>query len=342
MSATLELTLAPMEGSGKACPNCKAAMKALTLAGHYGRYVEVHACEPCHLLWFDEFKSVNLAALGILTLVREIVRSHERTHTPSASALNCASCDAPLKLTRDKTRYGQTLQHRCPSGHGAAQTFAQYLAEKGVVRGLTRHEAQALMKAEAQSSGKSAVPARALFCMNCGALHLPQRSTDSGCAYCGSAFLALDMAGLLAVIDPFDATSDNAAARALKLLPAQHKQLNCPHCGYALDATLHAHCPSCRETMTVTDMRYALRLLEALTPLMQRHHAQMPGKEMEARLAIIDKDPTNRARFSEQLPPESKPTLHWQDYSMETVAKIGLFILLVAVCIILYLVKFGI
>jgi protein-arginine kinase activator protein McsA len=343
MSADFQLQA--LASNTKPCPNCRASLRALTLAGHYGRWVEVEVCEPCHLLWFDGFESVNIAALGVLTLVREVVRSHERTHTQTSATLACPSCTGGLRLVRDKTRFGETLQHRCTLGHGSAQTFAQYLAEKGVLRTLSRAEVVSLMSSAKASEG--ALPSKALFCVNCGAMHRPTRSVQSSCHYCGSAFLALDMAGLLAVVDPYDATQDNAAGKALKMLLASQRQLNCPHCGFTLDATRHAHCPSCKETIVVTDLRFALQLLEALAPLIEKHHAHMVPKEAEARLNVIlggshfDKG-SAADRFSVQLPESAKQSLHWTDQPLSFVAHVGVLIAAVATLIIIYLVKFGI
>ncbi len=343
MSADFQLQALP--SNTKPCPNCHAPLKAITLAGHYGKWVEVEACEPCHLLWFDGFESVNIAALGVLTLVREVVRSHERTHTQASVTLSCPTCAGGLKLVRDKTRFGDTLQYRCAAGHGSAQTFAQYLAEKGVLRALSRAELVSLMQAVKTQEG--AVPSKALFCINCGALHRPASSTQSACQYCGSAFLALDMAGLLAVIDPYDATSNSTAAQALKMLPATQRQLNCPHCGFTLDATRHTHCPSCKETIVVTDLRYALQLLEAISPVIEKHHAHMAPKEAEARLNVIlgnSKFDSGQAadRFSLHLPASAKPSLHWTGQPLSFVAHVGVLIAAVATLIIIYLVKFGI
>jgi ssDNA-binding Zn-finger/Zn-ribbon topoisomerase 1 len=338
MSADFQLQ--PLENTAKPCPNCRANLASFTLAGHYGKWVEVEACEPCHLLWFDGFESVNLAALGVLTLMREVVRSHERTHTQASPSLSCPTCSGGLRLVRDKTRFGETQQYRCAIGHGSAQSFAQYLAEKGVVRTLSRAEVAAMMASVKAEEG--AVPSKALFCMNCGALHRPTRSLDSACQYCGSAFLALDMAGLLAVVDPYDATENSAAGQALKMLPPERKQLNCPHCGFTLDATKHTHCPSCRETIVVTDLRYALQLLEALAPLIEKHHARMAPKEAVARLNVILGDGKGADRFSEKLPSENKTSLHWTGQPMSFVAHVGILIAAVATAIILWLVRFGI
>ena len=61
---------APMSAaSALPCGNCGEPLQMLTLAGHYGRQVEIDLCPGCHLVWFDQVETARLAAPGLLTLI---------------------------------------------------------------------------------------------------------------------------------------------------------------------------------------------------------------------------------------------------------------------------------
>jgi hypothetical protein len=176
------------------CSNCKRPLRALTLAGHYHRVVEVDTCDRCCLVWFDETESVRLAGPGVADLVRVIHAAMQggdiHPHAASLARVQaCPVCDAELKPVANASRYGRTAQLQCPRGHGYYQTYMLYLAEKGFVRPLAWADIRQLT-----ASGKE------LFCAACGA-SMPARPHDA-CPYCHSAVGILDPARLASAIDP--------------------------------------------------------------------------------------------------------------------------------------------
>ena len=54
------------------CPGCDCPMVAETLDGHLGRPVTIDLCIACHVFWFDQNESLQLAPRSTLRLFRVI------------------------------------------------------------------------------------------------------------------------------------------------------------------------------------------------------------------------------------------------------------------------------
>lgn len=148
-------------------------MQALHLAGHQGREVQVDLCADCHVVWFDGTESVRLTGRGVLDLLRAMQAAHAQPHQPLRSRLACPRCATELKRAQNFTTLGPTAQHECPRGHGAAQSFSLYLAEKGFVRPLYRPEVEQLRK--------SPQDRQSFACLNCGAAVDPRQPESWRC-----------------------------------------------------------------------------------------------------------------------------------------------------------------
>lgn len=58
-------------------------------------------------------------------------------HQPRRPDAHCPRSRGGLKRVHNRTRWGPSLQLECLQGHGAWQTVAEYLSEKGLVRPLS-------------------------------------------------------------------------------------------------------------------------------------------------------------------------------------------------------------
>jgi hypothetical protein len=238
-------------------------MQALRLAGHYGKAVEIDLCEPCHLVWFDSVESANLAGPGLLDLIERMAAAQSLAHQPLRPAPACPRCRAPLKPVHNLTRWGRSLQLECPSRHGSAQTFAQFLGEKGLVRPLTSAD-----RARLATAG-------GLHCLNCGA---PLAAGDAACGWCRSVPSLLDVARLAGALDPEGATETHAVHRR----PATHAVLACLACGAALPPGLHLRCPQCAATLATSRLADAVGQVGVLGPAL-RAHAERPAPHVVQR-----------------------------------------------------------
>ena len=195
------------------CGNCGAPMRALRLAGHYGQAVEIDLCAACHLVWFDAVESARLPGPALLELIGEMAAAQSLAHQPLNPAAVCPRCRGGLKTVHNQSRWGRSLQLECRRGHGAYQSFAQFLAEKGLVRPLSSADRARLLQ------GGDDFP-----CLNCGG---PISSSDAACPWCTSVPGLFDLARLARALDPEGATE----AHALHRTTAQTQSLHCLACG---------------------------------------------------------------------------------------------------------------
>lgn len=248
-------------------------MESLRLQAHYGRQVQVDLCGGCHMLWFDGHESINLSGHGVLQLLRAIERSHGRAHQPLGARMACPRCEVPLQRSANLTALGPTAHHECPRGHGAAQSFSLYLAEKGLVRPLYRPELEQLRKHPGQR--------RDFFCLNCGAALDPRKRET--CSYCASPVKVLDVLPLMRAVDrhtgqlaPGPATTAGLALR----------QCACPHCGQPVDPGRQRRCSACTMPVAITELRQALALIEPIAQAVEAGH--VTARHREQRIAELD------------------------------------------------------
>jgi Zn-finger nucleic acid-binding protein len=249
------------------CGNCGGAMRALQLAGHYGTKVEIDLCAPCHLVWFDAVEGARLAGPGLLDLIAEMAQAHTLAHQPLRPRLSCLRCQGAVRTVHNQTRWGRSQQLECAQRHGAWQTFAQFLAEKGLLRPMSSAD-----RARALARDGS------LLCVNCGGA---LQAGDAQCAWCQSVPAVLDVARLARALDPEGATQGHAVHRT----GAAGTALGCQACGAALPKDAGWQCPQCQATVTAPRLAEAHALVSALGPGL-REHARRPAPHIvQQRLA---------------------------------------------------------
>lgn len=248
------------------CSNCRQPLRALILAGHYQRDVEIDLCDGCCLVWFDPIESARLAGPGMAELIGVIhaAMSDPRHRTAvMAQEQSCAVCSAPLKRVFNASKFGRTSYLQCPHGHGYYQTFMLYLAEKGFVRPMTWADVARLT-----------LDGREIFCANCGA-GLDGRP-HAHCPYCQSAVGVLDPARLASAIEL--AGQSVHEERPLRI---GRTHTRCLACGGPVDATRDTACPQCHATVKRSDtaaaMEAAESVIEAVTARYERQRGQVRG-----------------------------------------------------------------
>ena len=249
-----------------ACGNCGAPLQVLALAGHYGSTVEIDLCAPCHLVWFDLVESARLAGPGLLALVGAMAEAQTLAHQPLRPQLPCPRCQAPVRTVHNQTRWGRSLQLECPERHGAWQSFAQFLSEKGLLRAMT------------PADRTRALQAGALHCVNCGGAIGP---ADTACPWCTAQPAVVDVARLARALDIEGATRDHAVHRT-----AQHATARgCQACGAPLTDGAAWHCPQCGATLTAPGLAAAHHAVLALEPALRAHAAKPAAHVVRERLA---------------------------------------------------------
>lgn len=251
------------------CTRCHQSLRVLALAGHYGQQVEIDLCAPCHLIWFDDVEAARLSGPGLLALIGEMAAAQTLAHTASSAAGQqaeppCPRCGAPVRLVHNPTRWGRAMQLQCTRRHGAWQTFAQFLGQRGLLRPMTLPD----RNRAAQHEGS-------LSCVNCGGsigLH------DEACSWCQSVPALLDVARLARALDPDGATEGHAVHG----LTAQGTALNCLACGTAVEDRGAWRCTSCSATLGTPRLAEAHRQVSALAPALQAH-ARKPAAHVVQR-----------------------------------------------------------
>lgn len=240
------------------CVSCGQPTQTLLLAGHQGREVAVDLCAACHVLWFDGLESVHLSGRGVLNLLRAIQAAHAQPHQPLKSRLSCPRCGLGLSRAQNFTSLGPTAQHECPRGHGAAQSFSLYLAEKGFVRPLYRPEVEQLRKASQDR--------QSFACLNCGATIDPRQR--EACSFCASPIQVLDVLPLMRAIDRQTGQLAAGAQVSAGLLP---RAFACTQCGGVVDPARDRRCTACAMPVVLTDLKEALAMMEPLAAAVERN-----------------------------------------------------------------------
>jgi len=206
-------------------------MQHLELPTHGVRPVVLDHCRPCRLVWFDALESVQLDDLGWVRLLREL---QQGDGMPLAQALNarraCPRCREPLKVVRNRSRFGLFAALECPRGDGHLHGHSGLLAEKGLVRPLGAAERRAL-----------AAEKHPLACLNCGG---PAAAGDDRCSWCGTALVVIDLPRLAHAIRlRASGMGDSPAERG------RHMAWACHGCGAALDPGRDVQCPHCEHLL---------------------------------------------------------------------------------------------
>lgn len=219
-------------GQQARCCNCRQTMRVLDLAGHYKRRVEIDVCSNCRLMWFENTEAAQLAGPAQIDLVHLIHEGLQgQNDTQLQARLQCAYCESVLKQVQSPARFGVSRQLQCPQGHGYAQTFLFYLAEKGFLRPLAWADIKP-------------VAGQHLFCAGCGAP--VEAKPHSACPYCASNLGVLDPARLASALDIQEAALDQIDL----LLTAEIEQARCWSCGGTVDPAKDRSCPHCQVVLT--------------------------------------------------------------------------------------------
>jgi len=161
------------------CPGCDCPMVAETLDGHLGRPVTIDLCIACHVFWFDQNESLQLAPRSTLRLFRVIGEHASVKHGPIATEPRCPRCGSRLVLTHDKQRNTPFQYWRCDRRHGRLIGFFDFLREKDFIRPLSPEQIEELRR-----------NVQTVNCSNCGAPIDLARA--SACGHCGSPLSMLD------------------------------------------------------------------------------------------------------------------------------------------------------
>ena len=283
-----------MAGAGAAaandapsCGNCRRPMQRLTLPDHYGRSVELDLCRGCHLVWFDQTETARLNGPALLELIGRMADTQTLPHEPLRADAGCARCRGALKRVHNQSRWGRSLQLECVNGHGAYQTFAQFLQEKGLLRPMSRIDRAKLIEARGQ-----------IDCVNCGAAI---SRLDEQCSHCLSVPSLLDVARLARALDPEGAIE----LRAVHATPARQAAMQCAACGAALPKDETLKCAHCSATLAISRLADAHAHVQTLAPAL-RAHAQQPAPQVvKRRLQALDADLPRRREWARKMEAEA-------------------------------------
>ena len=162
------------------------------------RPIEITACAPCNLFWFDKAESIRLTPKAVLELFQYIGKAGSASKT-LATSFGCPLCAAPLALTRDLQRTTRFTYWRCPRDHGRLTTFHQFLREKNFIRAPSPSELAKLRDTVRQIS-----------CSQCGAP--VDLVTDSACTHCGAPVALIDPDGVAKALRDLSAGASSHAS----------------------------------------------------------------------------------------------------------------------------------
>ena len=263
-------------------------MQRVTLPGHYGRSVELDLCRPCHLVWFDQTETARLSGPALLDLIGHMADAHMLPHEPLRRDAGCARCRGALKPVHNQSRWGRSLQLECVNGHGAYQTYAQFLQEKGLLRPMSRLDRAKLLEARGQ-----------IDCVNCGAA---VGRDQAQCSHCLSVPSLLDVARLARALDPEGAIGP----QPVHATPALQSAMQCAACGAALPEGQTLRCGHCGATLAINRLADAHAHVEVLAPAL-RAHAERPAPQVvKRRLQALDADLPRRREWARKMEAEAR------------------------------------
>ncbi|MEQ1804483.1 MAG: hypothetical protein ABL900_03820 [Burkholderiaceae bacterium] len=273
--------------SSSNCGNCRQPLQQVTLPGHYGRSVELDLCAPCHLIWFDQTEAARLPGMALLELIGTMAHSQTLPHEPLRADPRCPRCDGHLKTVHNSTRWGRSLQLECQRGHGAYQTFAQFLQEKGLLRPMSHLDRVQLLQRQG-----------GIHCVNCGAA---VGSDDAECPFCRSVPSLLDLARLAHALDPEGAL----APQPVHATRAHQEAMQCAACGAALPPEAALGCAQCGAILAISRLAQAHASVAALGPALRAHAARPAPEVVKRRLDALQADLPRRREWAAQMQAEA-------------------------------------
>lgn len=270
------------------CGNCREPMQRLMLPGHYGRSVEIDLCEGCHLVWFDSTETARLTGPALLSLIGTMAQAQRLPHVTLRPQARCARCSGTLKTVHNQSRWGRSLQLECQRGHGAYQSFAQFLQEKGLLRPMSRVDRAQVL----QRDGR-------LFCVNCGAAI---GADEAQCSHCESVPSLFDVARLARALDPEGAIEP----QAVHGVASQQAALQCAACGAALPPQAAMQCGQCGATLAVSRLSDVHAQVKVLGPALHAHAAKPSPDVVRRRLDALSTDIPRRREWAAQMEAEAR------------------------------------
>ena len=269
------------------CGNCRQPMQRLVLAGHYGHGVDLDLCRSCDLVWFDGSETAQLSGPALLELIGHMAAARALPHEMLRADPRCPRCAGALKVVRNQSRWGQSSQLQCVRRHGAYQSFAQFLEEKGLLRPMSRVDRAKLLRDRGR-----------IECVNCGG---EIGKGDERCPWCRSIPSLLDVARLAHALDPLDTIQPPAVYRTA----ARQGALHCAACGAALPEGETISCSQCGATLAITSLAEAHAQVEALAPAL-RAAAEKPSPQVvKRRLDALEEDLPRRREWAAAMQAEA-------------------------------------
>ena len=262
-------------------------MQRLALAGHYGSSVNLDLCRGCDLVWFDGTEAAQLSSAALLELIGAMASARALPHEVLRPDARCPRCDGALALVHNQSRWGHSSQLQCTRRHGAYQSFAQFLQEKGLLRPMSLVDRAKLLRDRG-----------AIECVNCGGAI---GKDDALCPWCRSVPSLLDVARLAHALDPLDTIEPPAVYKAA----AQQDALRCAACGAALPPGESISCAQCGATLAITSLAGASAQVQALVPALRAAAAHPAPEVVRRRLGAIDADVPRRREWAESMQAEA-------------------------------------
>lgn len=270
------------------CGNCRVPMARFALPDHYGRNVELDLCAGCHLVWFDLTETARLSGTALLELIGRMAASQSLPHEVLRKEAGCARCMGSLKTVHNRSRWGESLQLECVAGHGAYQSFAQFLQEKGLLRPMSSLDRARLLK---ERGG--------IDCVNCGAAI---GADDECCRHCHSVASLLDIGRLAHALDPEGAIAPQAVHGAR----AEQAALQCGACGAPLPPGQSLECTTCGATLAISRLAEAHARVEVLAPALRAHALRPAPAVVKRRLDALGADLPRRREWAKEMESDSR------------------------------------
>lgn len=270
------------------CGNCREPMQRLVLPGHYGRSVEIDLCAGCHLVWFDLTETARLTGPALLELIGTMASSQTLPHQLLRTDARCVRCSSTLKTVHNRSRWGESLQLECLRRHGAYQSFAQFLQEKGLLRPMSRIDRAQLLERAGQ-----------IDCVNCGAAI---GADDRCCSHCQSVPSLLNVARLARALDPEGVIEPHA----VHATAAHQAALQCAACGAAMPPEQTLRCGQCGATLAVSRLSQAHEKVAALGPALRAHALRPAPAVIKKRLDALGGDIPRRREWAAKMEAEAR------------------------------------
>ena len=262
-------------------------MQRLTLAGHYGHSVDLDLCRSCDLVWFDDTETAQLSGPALLELIGHMAAARALPHEMLRPDPRCPRCAGRLTIVHNQSRWGRSSQLQCVRRHGAYQSFAQFLEEKGLLRPMSLIDRAKLLRDRGR-----------IDCVNCGGAI---GGGDERCPFCRSIPSLLDVARLAHALDPLDTIAPPAVYQAA----ARQGALHCAACGAALPEGETISCSQCGATLAITSLADAHHQVEALAPALRAAAAHPSAEVVKRRLDALDQDLPRRREWVASMQAEA-------------------------------------